>query len=56
MNTENAATDPSRKNNYSEINAQRADDITLTSTVKYQIEHIIESIPGKHEERNLQIN
>ena len=28
MNNENAATDPSRKNNYFEINPQYADDIT----------------------------
>ena len=37
MNTENAATDPSRKNNYFEINPQYPDDITLASTEKYRI-------------------
>ena len=56
MNTENAATDPSRKNNYFEINPQYADDITWASTAKCRIDHIKETIPGKLEERNLQIN
>ena len=56
MNTENAATDPSRKKNYFEINPQYADDITWASTAKYRIDHIRETIPGKLEERILQIN
>ena len=53
MNTENAATDPSRKNNYFEINPQYADDITWESTGKHGVDHSKETIPGKLEERNL---
>ena len=56
MNTEKAATDPSRKNNYFEINPQYADDITWASTAKHRIYHIQETIPGKLEERSLQIS
>ena len=39
MNTENAATDPSRRNNYLEIHPQYADDIAWASTAS--IEYII---------------
>ena len=55
MNTEKAATDPSRKNSYFEINPQYADDITWASTAKHRIDHIKETILGKLEERNLRI-
>ena len=56
MNTENVATDPSKKNNYFEINPQYADGITWTSTPKQRIDHIKETIPGILEERNLRMN
>ena len=56
MITENAATDPSRNKNYFEMNPQYANDITWASTAKYRIDHIRETIPGKLEEGNLQIN
>ena len=55
-NTENAAKDPSRKDNYSEINPQYADDIRWTYTAKYPIDHTNETIPGKLDERSLRIS
>ena len=56
MDNENTATDLSRMNIYSEINPQYADNITWVSTAKHRIDHIKKTIPGKLEERNLQMN